>query len=415
MINYRAEIAESWVQSEPSARALAALLDLDAPVGLRDIVDRLHVVEEISVTRDINTSDGTPINGHVAFVLRSDGSSVFSGHMRATGAPSYDFAVQAWVTTTDGSIVAAQQRDSVYGTDTPGGDRQVDWSQAGNNGAIGSHWRSLRASANIDYKLHAEIGGVLGTALDVLEFAVKGLIANAVIGPEAWVILIGDELAGMEAQLGGPVGLAGIVVGGATLLLVGPAGLVPAIVEGAATVSLLGVEQRPLKPEEITFAMRVFGGSIDYDRIVLTNLTHPTDPGRRFTFPSIGKSITVNLGQAPFDKPTEYTNADYPAPGQLFIHELVHAWQFTHHSLFDMLCNYADNYVYFSGSDRLLDPSWQGRAWNGFKVEQQANIVDDWFEAHQPTPSEPDKLESFGALNDPAFRFIRDDIRNQIP
>jgi hypothetical protein len=200
-----------------------------------------------------------------------------------------------------------------------------------------------------------------------------------------------------------------------TLLLVGPAGLVPAIVEGAATVSLLGVEQRPLKPEEITFAMRLFGGSLDYDRIVLTNLTHPTDPGRRFTFPSISKSITVNLGQAPFDKPAEYTNADYPAPGQLFIHELVYAWLFTHHSRFDMLCNYAENYVYFSGSDRLLDPSWQGRAWNSFKVEQQANIVDDWFEAHQPTPSEPDKLESFEALNDPAFRFIRDDIRNQIP
>jgi hypothetical protein len=144
-------------------------------------------------------------------------------------------------------------------------------------------------------------------------------------------------------------------------------------------------------------------------------MTHPTDPGRRFAFPSVGKTLLLNLGEAAFNDPRGYMDAPtgYNAPGQLFIHELVHAWQYTHHSLFDMLCNYADNYTYFDETrTRLADTSWHGRAWNGFKVEQQAHIVDDWFEAYC---NQPGGLESFEAINDPAYRFIRDEIRNKIP
>ena len=415
MINYRAEIAQSWVLAEPSARSLAALLGLGTPVGLREIIDRLHVVEEISLSNNINTADSTPINGHVAFVLRSDGSSVFSGHVRATGFPSYDFAVQSWVTTTDGSVVAAQKRGSVYGTDTPG-DEQVNWNQQHTNGGIRAHWRSLRANANLHYKLHAESGGVLGSALDVLEFVVKGLIANAVIGPQGWVILIGDELIGIDTQLGAPGTLAGVLVGGTTLLIMGPAGLVPAIVAGAATVSIMDVDHRPMDVEDIKLARSVFGDSIDYSRILLTNMTHPTEPGRKFAFPSLGKTIMLNLGDAAFNDPRGYTDPanGYNLPGQVFIHELMHAWQYTHHSLFEMLCNYSENYDYFdTARDRIADNSWHGRAWNGFKVEQQAHIVDDWFEAFATAPD--GGLGSFDALNDPAYRFVRDEIRSQVP
>jgi hypothetical protein len=52
-----------------------------------------------------------------------------------------------------------------------------------------------------------------------------------------------------------------------------------------------------------------------------------------------------------------------------------------------------------------VDRSWQSRAWNGFNNEQQATIVNEWFRLYSTD------LNSFEALNDPAFHFIRDNIR----
>ena len=203
MTNYREEIVHSWAKSEPSARALAALLGLGTPVTLRQIVDRLRQVETMFVQTDINTDDDTPINGHAALELRSDGSYVFSGHMRATGFPSYHYAVQAWASSGEGTVIAAQENGRVFGTDTPG-PRQRNWTQPGVNAGIGEHWRALRASHTMGYHLRAEIGGVLGGAIDVLKFAVEGIAANALIGPAGWYVLIGNELAGMDSQIASP-------------------------------------------------------------------------------------------------------------------------------------------------------------------------------------------------------------------
>jgi hypothetical protein len=52
-----------------------------------------------------------------------------------------------------------------------------------------------------------------------------------------------------------------------------------------------------------------------------------------------------------------------------------------------------------------MDLSWQSRAWKGFNNEQQASIVNQWFRIYSGD------LNSFAALNDPAFRVIRDNIR----
>jgi hypothetical protein len=404
MINYRAEVVESWVKAAPSTRELAALLGLNPPVTMQTIVNRLHQVESISLDKAIHTDDNAPLNGRVAFVVRSDGTYVFSGHMRATGIPSYHYGVQAWVASGDGTVVAAQQRGRVFGTDTPGS-RQRNWSEPGTNLGIKEHWRSLRAGAGLGYKLHAEISGVLGGAVDVLNFAIKGIAANIVLGPYGWVVLIGNELFGMDAQLGAPNTLAGILVGGGTLLIVGPFGLVPAIVAGAAAAALVDVKHRKMNAEERTFADRVFQGQIDYDRVVLTNMTKAG--GQKFAMPSVGNTILVNMGDEAFDDPITDTSPNYPRPGEVFIHELTHAWQISHNSLVDLICGLSDNYTYFQG-DRLADTSWQGRSWNGFNNEQQASIVNDWYGAYRTD------LNSTNALRDPAFRFIRDNIRTGI-
>lgn len=406
MINYRAEIVNSWVGTAPSTRDLAALLGLATPVTVREIVKRLQQVEAIFLDKLVHTNDSTPINGRVAFEIRSNGTSVFSGHMRATGFTSYHYGIQAWVASGDGTVVAAQHTGNVFGTDTPG-PRQRNWTQPGVNPGIKQHWRSLRAGAGIGYNLHAEIGGVLGGAVDVLAFAVKGIAANLVLGPSGWIVLIGNELAGMDAQIGSPNVLAGILAAGGMLLIVGPFGLVPAIVAGVVAVSIADVRHRAMHPWERDFAYRVFQGRINYNRIVLTNMTH--SGGTKFTIPSIGNTILVNMGDEAFDNPIVYAqpNSSYSKPGALFIHELTHAWQISHNSIVDLICGLSQNYTYFQGN-RTTDRSWQSRSWNGFNNEQQASIVDDWYEAHLAD------LNGFDALNDPAYRFIRDNIRTGI-
>ena len=146
------------------------------------VLDRLAEVESFTVEHDINTDDDTPINGHVGFELFSDGGYRFFGHMRATGGTSYHYGLQGWVSTSDGAVIAAQRTGNVYGTDTPG-DRQDNFDQSGNNPAIKLNWAALRDQHALGYSMQADIGGVLGTVVDVLEFAVKGIIANVVLGP----------------------------------------------------------------------------------------------------------------------------------------------------------------------------------------------------------------------------------------
>ncbi|HJY41288.1 MAG TPA: hypothetical protein VJ303_08630, partial [Steroidobacteraceae bacterium] len=191
MISYREEIVHSWVGSEPSSRSLAALLGLGTPVTLRDIVMRLRQVETIDLSQPINTDDDTPIRGHVAMQLRSNGDFVFSGHMRATGFTSYHFAVQAFVGSGAGTVIAAQKTGRVFGTDTPGPDLR-EWTEPGTNPGIIEGWRALRTSASLGFHFQAEIGGVLGAAIDVLKFAITGIAANVVLGPYGWYVTIGN-------------------------------------------------------------------------------------------------------------------------------------------------------------------------------------------------------------------------------
>lgn len=403
MINYRAEIKDSWVQTAPSVRELAALLDMSTPVGLRDIIERLHMVETVFADREIHTDDDAAINGRVAFELRSDGSYVFSGHMRATGATSYHYGVQAWVATSDGTAIAALQTGDVYGTDTPG-DRQDNWSQPGDNPGIKLHWRSLRANRSVGYNMQAELDGVLGSAVDVLEFVLKGVAANMVLGHVGWLLLIGNELAGLDAEIGAPGTLGGVFVAGDTLMILGPFGLVPAIVAGAAIAELINVRHRKMESWERDFANTVFKNKIDYDRVILTNMTHGNN--KKFAIPSVGSTILVNLGDAALDNPTTYKDEFYPESGSLFIHELTHAWQISHNSIVDLISGLSDNYAYFQGI-RTEDTSWHARSWAGFNNEQQASIVDDWYGIYTTNNN---ALNSFNALNDPAFRFIRDHI-----
>lgn len=419
MISYREEIKASWVRGEASVRDLAELLGEAVPVSLRRLVQRLREVETISVGKDVTTHDGSALNGRVEFVLRSDGSYVFSGNMRATGLTSYHFGVQAWVKAGADALVAAQRMGSVHGTDSVG-DRQDSWKQEGTNPGIALAWRSLRSDPHLGFAMNASLSGALGTAVDVLEFALKGIVANLAVGPTGWIVLIGTELTPKELQPGTPDVLAGVLVAGGALFVLGPYGVIPAAVGGLATAAVIDVKHRDIHPDERAFADRVFNGQIDFDKVVLTNMSH--SGGTKYTVPSVGDRILVNLDdayEAPMsykDLPTkENPSPDYAQRGSVFIHELTHAWQITHKNLVQQICGLSTSYGYKD------DPNWAKGPWNHFDNEQQAHIVDDWYGENVVMEAGDTKLDKQGvpvtdldgtrAVQAAAFRFIRENIR----
>jgi hypothetical protein len=138
-ISYERSIVRSWVASAPSVRGLAGHFHDSPPISLRSLLGGVGAVESVTREIDINTSDDSPINGHVGFTARSDGTYEFFGHMRATGFPSYHYGVSAWLDAGDGTVITGLRTGHVYGTDTPG-PRQDDWSEKGFNAAIAVHW-----------------------------------------------------------------------------------------------------------------------------------------------------------------------------------------------------------------------------------------------------------------------------------
>lgn len=424
MTSYRQAVSASWVKSAPSARDLGKLLSMPPPLSLRDLIGRLGKVESVELQRDVVTSDGVALGGSVGFVLRSDGSFIFKGSMRATGFPSFHFALQAFVQAADGAVFAALHTDRVFGTDTPG-PRERDWAEPGSNPSIKEHWLSIRSTAAIGFHLHADLAGFIGTVIDIAGTVLRAIVANVVVGVGGLIIVVGSELgSALGVRVATPDKALGLVVAGGIVFVLGTGVMFPAIVSGAIVAAVSDIHHRSMTDQEIAFAREVFGDKIPYDRITLTDLSH--GGGRAYTMPSIDGSILVNLDLA-FSNPRDFihpTVSDYAQPGSLFVHELTHAWQIANIPsvvgvpalVFDL----SNNYSYHAGSDdadRLVDRSWSGKSWsNDFNLEQQAHIVDDWYGAHcKDVGPFPDQIHASlngdNAVNDPAFHFIRDNIR----
>src|SRR5262249_10818301 len=116
-------------------------------------------------------------------------------------------------------------------------------------------------------------------------------------------------------------------------------------------------------------------GSVPLDRVYLTNMSG--ERGQEFTVPNIDGDILVNIGNA-YDNPTTYARPGYPIGGQVFIHELTHAWQIAHAPFTaDVFWEAAKAKV--DGESIAYTYGPPGREWHSFGLEQQGSIVDDWF------------------------------------
>jgi hypothetical protein len=367
---------------------------------------------EVTFHEVITTPTGTALGGWVEITVRSDGSYVFRGHMHGSGFDPYAFRVVAIIRSTSGSGVAAAQKSGTVGGTIGGGSRDFDWIEQGSNPSIAADWDNVRRGSMSVNKSYNDTG-VLGTLGDIATAAVDWLVASVVASPMiASFYILGRELGDLTGvHFGPPNLLAGIAVKEGVVLLFGPSMVFWAMVAGVATG--LSLQQREMTQAEKDFADKVFHGTVPFDNVVLTNLERDND--RKFAVPHVDGRVLLALGDF-YDNPKDQAtppNTTYSTPGQVFIHELVHAWQITHTAfLTEVFWDAAKNGVCdFFGGDPYTVPS-PLPDWSSLNLEQQASVVDQWYSRHKAAidASSSTMLNDGPALNDPAFPFISGNI-----
>lgn len=158
---------------------------------------------------------------------------------------------------------------------------------------------------------------------------------------------------------------------------------------------------RPLYPSEAEIAFRVFKTSLCVGQIYVspavglqsrpfTTTIPPFSPN-----PGIAASYVINIGLNGFIRGMTST-VDQRAT---LVHELTHVWQGAH----GLICS---DFMYESVTHQVIgwiqgtDPYAYrpGLPWDDYNVEQQAQIVEEWFKRGERT-------------SDPLYPYIRDHIR----
>jgi hypothetical protein len=221
-----------------------------------------------------------------------------------------------------------------------------------------------------------------------------------------------------KSFLSGGKALVGVAESAGKLYIWTNGSFVSVVVAGSAAANVL-VKHRSLTAKEISFAQKVFGNTIPYKKVVLTNL-HSNDD-RAFTIPNVNGDILVNLGPVyghpilyPKDAAEQKKTGNYPTPGQLFIHEMTHAWQIANTKFLPgLICEGVINQTKHTilKTKGVYDPGKDfTKKWSSFNAEQQGTIIDSWF-------MDPKMTDSYGLTgsgmseSDARFRYVRDNVR----
>jgi hypothetical protein len=366
-------------------------------------------LEEEHFSQTITTPSGTALGGKVDLTLRSDGSFKAHFHMHDSGVPDYKFLVRAVFLASNGMAFALQHSGHVEGTEstklTRGPHRNDEKDIEGTNRLIKDHWSSIKSGKLAVSKEYAATG-LVGFVEDVAKHVID-LTSKAAHGAAGAVIGLGDEMvdAIKGLKLSGDFGIvAGVVVfasGGSLMMAVTTGAKV-----GLVTKAL--IKQRAITTAEAGFAAKVFGGALPpAKQIFLTNIEG--FGGRAFTMPGASGNIYLNVGGDAMKTPTTYKDKFYPMQGQLFIHELTHAWQI-HHKKF--VPGWVCSGLVTQAGNTLGDSAYKypasAASWNwsnDFNIEQQGAVVDQWFGGTRV------KGQTQMDQNDPFFHFIKDNIR----
>ena len=363
---------------------------MELPLTVGELIDRILSLPE-SVPFHANISTDVAMRGNVSLDLDRGGGYRFRGSMRATGAFSFSFRVGIILRSASGQVsLALQHSGKVFGTDTPG-DREVHWNEdqlaspeSAKTNLIRDLWSDI-SGGRMTVRTTAELSGVLATVADVLKDVTEVFLVAETLGASlAICVVISSELGDLGLRMPGLGGVLGIAIIAGSIVIWGPLAIGPAFLVGVAVgevVDLL-IQIRTLNDEEMDFVKQVFGDSLNFDKIRITNMVGLK--GLPFTLPTLDDHILLNIGvnDAMFHHPTTTAIKAYPVPGQLLIHEMTHAWQIQHATLAGgyvpgWLCTgIAEQELIGRRSYNYGDP---GTPWDSLHNEAQAHIVDEWF------------------------------------
>jgi hypothetical protein len=393
------------------AAALAPIDSLAAPStpAWRNTA-RFQSDEKLAFDQQVITPQGTPLGGNVYCEIYKDGRTYVKFHMHSSSIfGSFDFNLRAYITAPGSPAFAFLHSGHVSGVDN------ADYEEWGRNDLIPIYWPSLQ---NASYRVAKDYswGGIVG-AFESLVHDLLDLGAG-VIGTTLGAIVGGTREAldwlGIDFGTGGTFGVvSGVVifaVGVATGVGIG-ASLVTATVVGVEIGAVLEsmIEMRPLNDAEIAIGKSVFGDTIPYEKVMLTNLAGMG--GRAFTIPGADGMTYINVG-SDYDNLIGAMTPSHPVAGQLLVHELTHAWQIAHATFLPgLFCSMLVNQERNTFGDSVYRYDGPGPEWNSYNAEQQGSIVDEWFSA----TAHGDRYRPLDQ-GSPFYRYIWQDVLNrQLP
>lgn len=407
MRSLRQSISESWF---PDLRELKPILGpalgLPSPLSITALIDLFDSVETRRFTAAIDTD---AMHGEAELIVDSTGKYTFRGSVRATGVPSFAYKVQATLRTAGGALFVIEASGEVFGLDTPK-HSESHWGEGNVGHEIRRFWIEIRKSATFDTETEKNLIGTIGEVVSVAETVIELYVAAQFRGVIGVVVVLGLKLGSATGTTFiSPNILAGITVAAGVLVLFGPSAIVPALVGGTLTAAIADIRHRKMNRDELALARQVYKEKVPYELIVITDLYNPstTSAGqpldREFTFRALDGGIWVNMGKN-FDQTLGVDangRSSYSKPGQVFIHELAHAWQIANTDNLTLACKALTDNNYDFGSERVD----RRIPFREFGSEEQAAIVDSWFGEFV------DRLEDAEALRDPKFFYIEHNIR----
>ncbi len=165
---------------------------------------------------------------------------------------------------------------------------------------------------------------------------------------------------------------------------------------GLTTVPLSPQLPRPLTSAEKSLVRSVFGSSITFSNVKITN-TVGLNSG--YWVSKVPTGYLVNVGT------TFYAGLTASSNGRLtLIHEMVHVWQGQHNVPFtsNSALHQALSVAQTGSTSGAYDYGTAGKQWNKYNVEQQADIVRDWYAGGKRTSST-------------LYPYIRDNVRSGRP
>lgn len=411
MKSLRGSASQAGVTDSPlSVRGVGQRSGMTPPFSLSQLMNRLEhpPLEEKKFRQAIFTGGLAALGGFVELTLRNDGTYKIHFHLHDSGAVDYKFQVRAVFVAANGLQFAWQNSGKVEGTQSttlthaPNRNHEAEFS--GSHPFIRQNWAAVRAGQMAVSKEYSAAGAA-GFIQDVAR-TVAGVASDAAHGAVGAVVALGAEMqdAIRTLPLGGDLG----VIAGTVVLSFG-GGIVLATVTGVevGAVAAALIKKRQVRPEELASANDVFKGTLPpIENLWLTNLEG--FGGRAVTLPGPSGNIYLNVGAYCMDHPLTHVDKSYPVQGQLFIHELTHAWQIHHRSFVPgWVCEGAVT----QAGNSLLKSAYRygpaGQPWGKFNIEQQASIVDDWFAGRKG--SDGKRIAMNGG--DDYYPYIRDNIR----